>query len=494
MGILCPGSAHLQLSNTSCSSPLPCRSLDLKIYSNTIKPLPKNHQFFEQVYEIDIRKLGFGSYGDVKKCIHRETGLVRAVKIFNRERMGGSAIKENWFYRQLDVLNSIHHPSFIRFHEYFEERDYFFLVMDLHRGGDLLQKIKQNVKLPEEFVRKVIKQILIGVSYLHKLNIVHRDLKPENILISEKNENVLIKIIDFDTTVFLNDNQTTSGIVGTASYVAPEVINPEYNEKCDMWSIGIIFYNLITGKIPYSGLSDHQILKNLKNFQIDLSILDFTPISSSCKSLLSKLLIKDPKKRPSASEALLDPWFLQENEDFMGIDKIFSEIKVNKLKNSEIKDYLVSNFSVLKDIEDLDLVFLEIDKDVDGVISSSDVLEFFIKYFDRDEVVKKYEKFLSLFDGLALQYIPYESFLSSTINLSQLLDEKRISKFLAKRLESRAARLSTESGSDPDQLAEEDGSEDWFLDLKQKLENDITPTEFKGLVLKNLFEFPEAPS
>ena len=86
----------------------------------------------------------------------------------------------------------------------------------------------------------------------------------------------------------------------------------------------------------------------------------------------------------------------------MKIDKILSEIKVNKLKNPEIKDYLVSNFSVLKDFEDLDVVFLEVDKDVDGVIASSDVLDFFMKHFDRDEVVKKYDKFLSLFDGLAI--------------------------------------------------------------------------------------------
>ena len=402
MGTLCSGSAHFQICNSPCLSPLSSRSLDLKIYSDTIKFLPKNHQFFEQVYEIDVRKLGFGSYGDVKKCIHRETGLVRAVKIFNRERMGGSSIRENWFYRQLDVLSSKHHPSFIRFREYFEERDYFFLVMDLHRGGDLLQKIKQNSKLPEKFVRKVIKQVLIGVSYLHNMKIAHRDLKPENILISEKNENVLVKIIDFDTTVFLNENQTTSGIVGTASYVAPEVINLEYNEKCDIWSIGIILYNLLTGKIPSNGLSDHQILQTIKNSQIDLSSLEFTPISASCKGLLAKLLIRDPKKRPSALEALLDPWFMQENEDFMKIDKILSEIKVNKLKNPEIKDYLVSNFSVLKDFEDLDVVFLEVDKDVDGVIASSDVLDFFMKHFDRDEVVKKYDKFLSLFDGLAI--------------------------------------------------------------------------------------------
>jgi calcium-dependent protein kinase len=487
MGILCPGSADMSVLNTSCGSPSSFRLPDLKTNSNQI-PIKKNRQFFDQVYSIEMQKLGFGNYGDVKKCVHRETGLVRAVKILTRERIGTPDLHENWFYRQIEIMSQLNHPCFIRFHEYFEERDHFYLVMDLHKGGDLHQKLKNERRLSESNARKIMRQILIGVSYLHSIKIVHRDLKPENILISEQNENIQVKIIDFDTSGFLNEAGVISGIVGTAGYVAPEVLCEEYNEKCDLWSVGMILFNLVTGKMPFKGMSDFKILKSIKNNQIDLACPEVSLLSSNCKNFLGRLLNRNFKKRPSAVEALNDPWFNEPFNNLSQISKILSNIEPNNKKNIEVKDYLISNFSMLKDFQHLDIVFLAVDEDLDGFISTKAILDIFLKTYEKPEALKQYEKFLSCFEGIELDYISYDEFLSSTIDLKLILDDKRITSFLETRNEAKNARLSLESGTDNETLITEDGNDDWLQDLKQKIDTDMTPSEFKFLIIQKLFE------
>lgn len=457
----------------------------MKFISNIQTFLPKNKKFFQDVYEVENRKLGFGHYGDVNKCVHKETGTIRAVKLINRERIGSHSLEENWFFKQIELLSQIDHPCFIRFHEFFEERDYFFLIMDYHREGDLLQKLRSFRKLPEKFVKKVMKNVIMGVSYLHSLRIVHRDLKPENILVTEKDEDVIVKIIDFDTAARLNEVGVVSGLFGTAYYMAPELLQPEYNEKCDMWSVGIIMFNLLTGLMPYGGLSDHKVASNIQKFQINLSMPELSLVSETCKNLLSKLLKKDPKKRIDAETALNDEWF-KNSSDSEKTEKILSSIVRSKVKNPVVKDYLISNFSIIKDFEDLDRAFIELDTDHDGIVSFSDMKNLFFMYNSEPVAVEKSDKLLINFREYTEDFLTYSDFLNATINLRNILDEKRISRFLNKRVEKKLSRGFGET-TEGENLTRDEESDDWFLDLKDKIDHDMTPQDFRGAVLTKLF-------
>jgi calcium-dependent protein kinase len=326
-----------------------------------------------------------------------------------------------------------------------------------------------------------MKKLLIGISYLHQQQIAHRDLKPENVLISDRNGEVLVKIIDFDTACHLNEG-TAKGVFGTAHYMPPEMLLGDYNEKCDLWSLGIVMFNMLTGLMPFSGLSDHQIISNIQKLQVNLSGPELFLLSPECKGLLSKLLQKDPKRRISAQEALRDPWFslADPRESALKAEKILTEIEKSKVKNVKVKELLISNFSIIKDFEDLDLVFLELDSDNDGLISVEDFERMFSKIHSEAEAHSKTEELLGGLKGIFEELITYEDFLNSTINLRNILDDKRISRFLDKR-KKLANDRNAEVGFDCDESFE------LFMDLKEKIDQDITPCDLRGAMLDTLF-------
>ncbi|OMJ94225.1 hypothetical protein SteCoe_2713 [Stentor coeruleus] len=486
MGSLCPSKVD---TNWADNSPHTVKPIDFRSLNTAVVYLPKNKNFFDQVYELDNRKLGFGHYGDVKKCSHRETGVVRAVKIFNKERLGSSSLQENWFLKQIEVISFINHPSFIKVHEFFEDRDHFFLVMDYHRGRDLLQKLRSSRKLNEDYLRKIMKQLLIGVSYLHNLRIVHRDLKPENVLIEEKGEDLLIKIIDFDTSVKLTEKGVVSGLYGTIYYMAPELVDIEYDEKCDIWSLGIIMYTLFTGELPYVGLSDHHILNNIQRIPINLSNDSLFPLSEKGIDLLRKLLSKDPKKRISAEDALGHPWLNSVSIDTEKIRETLENIEESRIKSTAVKDFLISNFSEIKDYSILDKAFLELDKDHDGIVTWDDVFEFFRRFYAEVEAEEKTDQLMEKVQGYSDDRFTYSEFLNSGIDLRSLLNEKRIMKFMVMRNRGKESKNTTDSlfGETIESLKTDDEIEEWMQELRTKLDGEPTPKDFQDVVFEKLY-------
>ena len=135
------------------------------------------------------------------------------------------------------------------------------LIMDLCEGGDLFDKIKTAGTFSEKKVSEIMKQIISAVLYLHNNGVVHRDLKPENILYDNKTEE--LKIIDFGTAIELKKNQFLTQLAGSIFYIAPEVIKGKYNEKCDIWSCGVILYILLSGVPPFYGKNEKDIMDKI---------------------------------------------------------------------------------------------------------------------------------------------------------------------------------------------------------------------------------------
>jgi calcium-dependent protein kinase len=220
------------------------------------------------------------------------------------------------------------------------------------------------------------------------MNIIHRDLKPENILIIGRNNNgyPTIKICDFGTSLIVKKGKKQKKFVGSSYYVAPEVLKENYNEKCDVWSCGVILYILLSGKPPFEGEDDNEVMANISMGECDLECKPFNRMSKTVIDLIKKLLIKDKKKRISAQEALDHPWFKEKKakelfnqiEDKDIIIKLLNNLK-NYKRESIIQEtalaYLVHNFPQMKDVVNACKLFNQIDIKGDGKITEKELYE-----------------------------------------------------------------------------------------------------------------------
>lgn len=137
-------------------------------------------------------------------------------------------------------------------------------MTELCTGGELFDKISEQKNFNETDAAKILKQILSGINYCHQRKVVHRDLKPENILMSRHQDDPKITIIDFGTSCYQDPGKILNEKLGTLYYIAPEVLNKEYDEKCDLWSIGVILFILLCGYPPFNGNNDSEIRKSIK--------------------------------------------------------------------------------------------------------------------------------------------------------------------------------------------------------------------------------------
>jgi len=196
----------------------------------------------------------------VQKAVHKATGDKRAIKKLAKDKMSPHASVRLSY--EIDILKNLDHPNILRLYEVFEDSKYIYLVTELCNGGELFDEIVSRSRFGERDAAGVIKQLLSAISYCHSKKICHRDLKPENVLIDNK-ETMSIKLIDFGTSQRFEDEEKMELVLGTAYYIAPEVLKGEYDEKCDVWSIGVMLYILLSGEPPFPGNDDKEILRNV---------------------------------------------------------------------------------------------------------------------------------------------------------------------------------------------------------------------------------------
>jgi calcium-dependent protein kinase len=172
-----------------------------------------------------------------------------AVKIINKEIHATNELSEYNF----DFILGLDHPHIVKILDIFDEEHYLFIIEEYCEGGDLFSFLMRRRMLPENLTTSIIKQLLTTLCYLHGKGITHRDIKPENILIHKKEPELIIKLTDFGTATFFCKTKPLTDVLGSPYYIAPEVIRGNYNEKCDIWSVGVIVYLLLCGRPPFKG-------------------------------------------------------------------------------------------------------------------------------------------------------------------------------------------------------------------------------------------------
>lgn len=247
-------------------------------------------------------KIGAGSYSKVYKAVDSETKTLVAIKIITTSKLNASLIQR--LSKEIEILKQLKHTNIIALLNYSITDKHIYLVMDFCNGGTVGDKIGKLTT--ESQVKEVVKQIIDGMLYLQNKNILHRDIKPANILFTTEN---IVKIIDFGFSSDLKDSDMYSTICGTPMYMSPELLKCEsYNKKTDLWSLGVITYELIHHKNPFGNPRNiSQLLESIKkkNFYYKSSI------SPSCRNFITSLLQEVPDLRPDLYDLSIHEWFSQ---------------------------------------------------------------------------------------------------------------------------------------------------------------------------------------
>lgn len=203
-----------------------------------------------------------------------------AIKIIHKELLAGQPVFAQLLRQELEVLESLDHPHVVRVLELLESESDYFVVMELIPDGnllDFLNKISKNrTSFNERDAANLVNQIVLALSYMHGLNIVHRDLKLENIMIQRmvdpetKKSEIILKLTDFGFACEIDPAKGEKLSLGSPMYIAPEVIKSQkYDSRCDVWSLGVMAYMMLTGRPPFSGNSKEQIAQRTLNNQPD---------------------------------------------------------------------------------------------------------------------------------------------------------------------------------------------------------------------------------
>ena len=255
------------------------------------------------------KTLGTGTFGTVRLCIHKATKQTRACKIIKKANQDMEAL-----YDEVEILSKLSHPNIMQIFEVYNDKTNFYIVSEFCQGGELFDAISKKGNFTENEACKIIKQVLSAICYSHQNNIVHRDLKPENILLEDKESDLIIKIIDWGCAKNFKKNEKLTNKNGTPYYIAPEVLEGNYDEKCDVWSCGVILYIMLCGYPPFDAETEDEILLKVKEGKFEFPKEEWKNISKEAIDLINKMLTFEPNKRLSALECLSHNWF-KKNKD-----------------------------------------------------------------------------------------------------------------------------------------------------------------------------------
>ena len=387
---------------------------------------------------LDYKKLNFlgeGSFAAVYRVQNRITDAVRAMKVINKSSTC-SAEDDKEIFNEINILRTMDHPNILKIFEFYSNRESYSIVTELCSGGELFQEIVDKGPFTETYSAYVMYQIFSAINYCHKMNIIHRDLKPENILIVDRDKNNYprIKICDFGTSKMVEKGAVQKKLVGSSYYIAPEVLKKRYNEKCDIWSCGVILYILLSARPPFGGDSDSEIMERVALGKYDIESKPFNKISKSAIDLIQKLLLMDVNKRISAEDALNHPWFKENKakelynqiKDENTLKKLITNLK-NYKSDSVIQEtalaYLVHNFPQMKDVVNACKLFNQIDTSGDGKITQAELLKGLQKKIKSDTLEEDVAKIYKNIDMDNNGYIEYEEFVRAAVSKERFLND-----------------------------------------------------------------------
>ncbi|CAD8127897.1 unnamed protein product [Paramecium sonneborni] len=280
-----------------------------------------------------LKMIGKGSFANVYLATRNTNGVQYAVKAFSKLFIHGQFRGREGLENEIRVMRRLNQENILHLHEVHETQNSIYFILDLLEGGELLKRA-QTIIYSAQKIQLLMYNLLKALYHMHSKKCMHRDLKPENLLLKTKDSDTDIVIADFGLAHIM-DQQPLYKRCGTPGFVAPEILKyndygPFYNEKCDVFSAGIIFYLMMTGIQPFGGSDYKEILQSNKGCQINYDIKQISKGPQHLKSLLKKMLKVDPIDRYSTAECLKHQYFQEifNEDDLLDTKENFSKYEL----------------------------------------------------------------------------------------------------------------------------------------------------------------------
>lgn len=374
-------------------------------------------------------KIGNEKFAAIHKCKNKGTGLRSIAKIFSISGVEPKVLEA--FIKEAELLREADHPNIIKVLDIYKDSVNAYIITEHCKGGELLERIKEEGSLSENRVANYIKQIVSAVAYLHSKKIIHRDLKLENVIFLSNDQNSCLKIVEFGSCKHFEKNLRVLERVGNPYFMSPEVIIGNFDNKCDVWSIGVMIYVLLSGSQPFVGTTENEIMQSVLSSELLFEGKKWRKISNEAKNLIRALLNRNSKERPTAKQILDDPWIKQRADGNAPDNEIISSTLSNlnqfdsqsKLQRATLA-FIVSQVMSSDEVGNLRNVFKEIDSNGDGLLSKREirkVLENSTGFSDQD-----IENLIAKVDLDQNGKVNYSEFLAATIDWNKEMSRERL--------------------------------------------------------------------
>ncbi|XP_030959353.1 calcium-dependent protein kinase 34-like [Quercus lobata] len=375
------------------------------------------------------KELGRGQFGVTHLCTNKATGEQLACKTIAKRKLVNKEDIED-VRREVQIMHHLTgQPNIVELKGAYEDKHNVHLVMELCAGGELFDRIIAKGHYTERAAASLLRTIVQIVHTCHCMGVIHRDLKPENFLLLNKDENSPLKATDFGLSVFYKQGEVFKDIVGSAYYIAPEVLKRRYGPEVDIWSVGVMLYILLCGVPPFWAEAEQGIFNAILRGHVDFTSDPWPSISPAAKDLVRKMLNSDPKQRLTAFQVLNHPWIKEDGEapdtplDNAVLNRLKQFRAMNKFKKVALR--VIAGCLSEEEIIGLKEMFRGIDTDNSGTITLEELKHGLAKQGTK---LSEYEvkQLMEAADADGDGTIDYDEFITATMHMNRMDREEHL--------------------------------------------------------------------
>ncbi|KQJ89539.1 calcium-dependent protein kinase 25 [Brachypodium distachyon] len=375
------------------------------------------------------KELGRGQFGVTHLCTHRTSGEKLACKTIAKRKLSTREDLED-VRREVQIMYHLSgQPNIVDLRGAYEDKHSVHLVMELCAGGELFDRIIARGHYTERAAASLLRAIVGIVHTCHCMGVMHRDLKPENFLLLGKADDAPLKATDFGLSVFFKEGEVFRDIVGSAYYIAPEVLKRRYGPEADIWSIGVMLYIFLAGVPPFWAENENAIFTAVLRGHVDFSGDPWPAISAGAKDLVKKMLNINPKERLTAFQVLNHPWIKEDGDapdtplDNVVLNRLKQFRAMNQFKKAALR--VIAGCLSEEEIKGLKEMFKNIDKDNSGTITLEELKNGLAKQGTKlsDNEI---EQLMEAADADGNGLIDYEEFVTATVHMNKMDREEHL--------------------------------------------------------------------